>query len=1118
MPLKRYRYLEDFILSSLSSLRNSFRNSGASSILAVATLILGSATLHTPIASAQTLVSGDVSGTITDASGAVIPNAKVELKSLATGEQKTVTTSASGAYRIPLVKPGQYSATVSGAGFQTTSTQFNVAAGQTTDGSVKLNVGGGAQTIEVTEAAPLLHTEDAAISTTFDLQAVQQLPNPGNDVTFVAQTAPGSVMNTQGGYGNFSSFGLPATSNTFTSNGSYENDPYLNLNNSGATNLLLGNNDIASVSVTSPAYDASFGGLGGAQVNEITRSGSNALHGNLTYWWNGRIMNANDWFNNHAPRGEQTPRQFVNANQWAAAIGGPIRRDKTFFFINTEGLRVIIPSRATVYAPSPAFQQSTLATVAANYPSEVPYYQRIFNLYNSAPGAANAAPDDADPNAVIYNGTASNFASEWLMSGRIDQNLGQNDRLFGHFKMDKGTQPTFTSVLNPVFNAASPQPSYEGQLSETHSFSPNVTNQFVFAAAYYRAIFTNTQQAKANEVVPFTLVFLTGDLANNGLASLPGGENYAFPQGRNVTGYQFIDDLSMSHGAHTIKVGWSIRRDNITDYGPSVRAVTPEAYATEESFGAGLLTRFRQNFPERNTQPVSLYGMGAYIQDTWKATRNLNVTLGLRLEHNSNPVSHLNAFSNLNSEFGALASNTSGDTPYNQLINSGRHRAFPAQQPVGYEPRFGFAYQPFGPGSKTTIRGGFGIFADTFPGQIAGDLLNNAPTNVQFYLRGRYTLDPALADSGQQAAANSNAAFRNSYAGNASFNSLAAAGIGFKAPAYTSTIHRISLPTYETYTLGFEQQIDAHTVVAASYVGNHGYHEPVLNGGVNAYGFGNLPDTAPQPSFAAVTEVATAASSNYNGALVTVRRQQKSLQLQFNYIYSHALDEVSNGGFDAFSGNPTNPQDPHNLSANYGNADYDIRHYISANYVLDIPRHFGPGWLTGNWQIAGTVFHSTGLPFTIIDSNIPQNYTGSLFAQQLVNKGFSHTCAGAKAVDSPCQLGTPGNSSLGYAYFDNASDFSQQRRNQFRGSGYTDTDMDLTKSFHIPRLEAGNLRLGAQFFNLFNHPNFGQPTNDVNAQIGTITSTVGTPTSILGAFLGGDASPRLIQLKASFTF
>jgi len=228
----------------------------------------------------------------------------------------------------------------------------------------------------------------------FDLQQIQSLPNPGNDLTFVAQTTPGAVMNTQGGYGNFSVNGLPGTSNTFTVNGGYEGDPYLNLNNSGATNLLLGNNDVDTVTVITNSYDAAFGGLGGAQVNEISRSGGNKWHGNLTYWWNGRAMNANSYFNKQLG----SPRNFDNANQWAAAIGGPIKKDKIFGFIDTEGIRVIIPVDQIAYGPSPAFQSAILGPAGSADPSLAPYgnladngnsaeapvYQSIFNYYNNA--------------------------------------------------------------------------------------------------------------------------------------------------------------------------------------------------------------------------------------------------------------------------------------------------------------------------------------------------------------------------------------------------------------------------------------------------------------------------------------------------------------------------------------------------------------------------------------------------------------------------------------------------------------------------------------------------------------------------------------------------------------
>ena len=340
-------------------------------------------TLPHPV-NAQTNTTGAIDGVISDPSGAIIPNATVTITNSATGAAFKVTSGANGEFRVSQLPPGPYSVAVTANGFQTSKQTIQVSAGQVATGNLTLTVGQASTTVEVTGSeVPLLHTDDAQISTTFTQEQVQNLPNPGNDLTFVAQTAPGSIMNTQSGYGNFSSFGLPGTANTYTVNGGYYNDPFLNVNNSGATNLTLGANDISAVTVTSNAYNASFGGLGGAQVSEVSRSGGNKFHGNADYWWNGRLMNANDYFNKNA--GDHRP--FDNVNQWAAAIGGPIKRDKSFFFVNYEGLRVVLPSRATVYAPSPNYEAQTLANLANNgLSAEIPIYQNIFNLYNNAPG------------------------------------------------------------------------------------------------------------------------------------------------------------------------------------------------------------------------------------------------------------------------------------------------------------------------------------------------------------------------------------------------------------------------------------------------------------------------------------------------------------------------------------------------------------------------------------------------------------------------------------------------------------------------------------------------------------------------------------------------------------
>jgi hypothetical protein len=1083
---------------------------------------------------AQSIISGDIVGAVTDPSGAAVAGATVTVTSKATDATQTATTSSDGSFRVPLLKPGDYTVVVSAAGFEKASLPATVALGVLTRADVRLTLGSTSQTVEVTGTATVLHTEAADLSTSFTLQQVQSLPNPGNDLTFVAQTAPGTVMNTQSGYGNFSAFGLPATSNTFTVNGGYENDPFLNVNNSGATNLLLGNNDVSDVSVISNAYNASFGGLGGAQINESTRAGSNKLHGNVGYWWNGRVLNANDFFNNQT----DTPRPFDNVNQWAAAVGGPIRKDKTFFFVNYEGLRVVLPTRSTVYAPDASYEAATLANLAnMGHTDEIPAYNKIFALYNNAPGYSNgvvSTPDTPDNpyGTVRFNGTAGNFTHEYLINGRIDQNFGEKDHLFGHMEVDKGLQATYTNVLNPIFNADSPQPQYQGQLNETHTFSPKLTNQFLFATIYYRAIFTNTSLAAATQQVPFSLIFADGDLGSNGTAAWPGGLDIIWPQGRNVTGYQFTDDVSWNHGNHNIQFGWTIRRDDVTDYSPSEYTASPEAVALNGSFQTGTVDEWVQQFPQRTTQPVALYAMGWYLQDQWKIFPNLTVTYGMRFEHDSNPVCQTNCFSRLVSDFGSVSN--SADTPYQNMILSGQHSAFGSLQKVGYEPRIGFAYLPWGPDSKTTIRGGFGMFADAFPGQIADSFLNNAPGNVPFTILSQnfgnsnapaagYALNPTSAGSAGSVAAASNQAFAAGFAHGATLNSLSSVP-GFSPPSIVTPYHHISYPTYEEWSLTVERQLTHTAALSIGYVGNHTYHQPIQDNAVNSFGFGGLPTNQPNENFGGATQIYSSGSSNYNGLVTSLVERSKWLTAQFNYVYSHALDNGSNGGFDGFGLNTIYPTNPYNFSQSYGNSDYDTRHYISASYVLTVPYWGGPKVLTDGWELSGTAFHNDGYPFSVTAnttaSGIPfyggagtTDNNGALLAQQIAPIKNNHCGGGAHSINgtNPCSFITS---------FAEPTGLGQSRRNQIFGSSYTNTDMALAKSFPIPHWESAKLKLGVQAFNLFNHPNFQLAGGNIDSPstFGFISSTVNTPTSILGSFLGGDASPRLLQLNAKFSF
>ncbi len=585
-----------------------------------------------------------------------------------------------------------------------------------------------------------------------------------------------------------------------------------------------------------------------------------------------------------------------------------------------------------------------------------------------------------------------------------------------------------------------------------------------------------------------------------------------------MTGYQFIDDLSWTRGKHTFKAGFTMRRDDVTDYTSSEHNINyagGEQFILDQGdFAAGFSDEWAERFPLHLSEPVALYVMGFYGQDQWKVTQNLTVTAGLRLEHNSNPVCQTNCIANFSTSFAALP--TSPTIAYNTLIDSGRHQAFQDEQAIAWEPRVGIAYQP---DPKTTVRAGFGMFADYFPAQIMGDLLSNTPNVDRFTILGAAygnptPMDTNLAGSGHQISVVSNAALQQQFPLGASYSSLVASTDGaFRRPSFISVAPKIFYPSYEEWSLAVEREVYKNVVASVTYVGNHGYHEPVsaLPNAYNPSGTNaTLPTALPNKSFASVTNFYSGASSNDNTMVASLTSRSKWLTLQLNYQYSHALDEVSNGGFDAFGVNPSGQINPYNLSQNYGNADYDTRNSVTGSYVITVPYWGGPKVLTDGWQVAGTVFHNTGYPFSVNDNTGDNVYGNAALAQQTDNN-FNHHCGGGSHTLTPCAFGS---------HFIESTDFGQQRRNQVYGPNYTDFDLNINKSFGIPKWESAHLTVGAQFFNAFNHTNFQIPLADstYGSSNGLIYTTANTPTSILGAFLGGDASPRLIQLKGTFSF
>jgi outer membrane receptor protein involved in Fe transport len=1081
---------------------------------------------------AQSITSGDIAGVVTDPSGAVVPSAKVTATNNNTGVSHTTTTNGEGFYRFSFLQPGAYTVTAEAKGFQTASLKTQVGVGITANGNVALALTGGTTTVEVTTTATQI--DNADLSTHFGQEQIAQIPNPGNDLSAFAQTSPGVIMNTQSGFGNFSSFGLPGTSNLFTIDGQNDNDPFLNLNNSGATNLLLGANDISEATVTNNGYSGQYGQLAGAQINYVTKSGTNQFHGNAIYYWNGRALNANDYINNLQIAGNpSTPRPFDNANQWAASFGGPIKKDKTFFFFNYEGLRVILPTQNVVRTPSDGFEAATLANLAGN-PAATAFYTNIFSLYNAAPGRANGTPSpcttfSGGPDcSLIFNNTSSNFTHEYQMSLKIDHKFSDKDSLFARIQTDRGVQATFTDPINPIFNTLSDQPEYQGQIGETHYFSPNVINELKISELWYSAIFKNANSAATLATFPTTLNFVGNDFTPLG------GIDFFFPQGRNVNQVQLVDDFSINKGNHTLRFGVNYRRYDVTDfdYGTFTSGL---AVTTVDTFFTGNVDFFQQSFPTRLSQPIALYGLGFYGQDEWRVGKKLKVTLSLRLDHNSNPVCQTNCFAELTQPFTSL--NHDPTIPYNQVIKTGLHQAYPSTDLVVWQPRFGFAFSPFS-SNKTVLRGGIGIFGDSFPAVLVDNFSSNPPVLNTFVVAGGLS---APGTGGIfDLTSGSNQSFINGFNSGQTLAQIQAANPFFAVPNITASDAKIRQPRYQEWNLELQQNVGWNTVLSVNYVGNHGIFEAAQNNGVNAFdntlGIAGLPAAAPDARFGVVNQIQSIAVSNYNGLTTSLRHQfNRGFAFQLNYTWSHALDEISNGGLLPFNDttdvSPLNPFNPFNIRANYGNADYDVRHYFSANYVWDNALrhlfHWGPNPVFGGWTFSGTLFARSGLPFTVVDGGTTAVLNGENFGgvvpAQIVGTTTSGSCGKGNAT--PTDPAGDFNACLnGNGFAPITSLNFNQARNQFRGPKYFDTDFQVMKAFRIK--EKASIGLGFQFFNLFNHPNFDLPVNDIAAfsspaaqgSFGTIVRTVNTPTSILGSFLGGDASPRLIQLKAELKF
>ncbi len=1134
---------------------------------------------------AQGETTSAIAGRVSDESGGAVPRAEVTIVSNETGLRRSVLTNDLGRFQFPQLIPGPYTVRVTARGFQPNeNTGVAAALGRTQSVDFVLIVQAIKQNVTVTEQPPLIDAQNANTSTTFASPRLENLPNPGGDLTYPLQFSAGALINTAGngndfvggtnGYGNVEFNGLPALSNGYIVDGLETNDPLTNLNSGLSTNLVLGLNSISEVTVNTLSYAADQGRYGAAQVNYVTKSGTNEFHGNLYELWNGSRFNAADFFTNATP-GNHKPRSTVN--HFGGSLGGPIVHDKLFFFFDSEWVRIALPIVSATTVPTPALKSFVLTQLpkggkdvltGTTYPAQpqlVPFYRKLFSLYKNTSGTPLAvlgcpfnsdgstsigSPANGDGCANRQSVSHSSDDHEQVQTARIDYNINERNMTWFRFQADTGLQAAYTDPINPLFNAISPQPLYSFASGYTHVFSQNLVNYFNPAFSWYQSLFAPADFQKTLSAFP---IVLQGSGSSAPFTTLGGLDN-TWVQGRRAARFFINDNLAWTIGAHEFRFGTNTRIFRLNDYDFGEGTVPTVTYTDLPEFIYGVASTVSRTYPLAASQPFRFLNADFYAQDTWKIQQNLTWTFGMRMTHNSNPLNPHDLVARLPGSFAAISHDV--NQPLNLAIQTGEGNLFQATPVAILQPRTAVAWE-FHP--KTVLRTGFGLFSDLLPGSVA-DLIGANPPYVNTFQGGLLgtvggvAIAPGVPDSAVDAAGAANESFLTGFQhGALSCASPLATRSACLPPVSITAIPdgKLRAPYFMQWSFALEHQIGNTTSLRAQYVGTRAVNQPYtmqVNGHqtVCAGCFSPFPYGQPlDPRFGAVTQLSTGANSHYNGLQLTAeKRLGHALQGQINYTWSHCIDTVSNGGFLQFSAGGLLSPLPYDLARDRGPCDYDIRHNLTGNYIYEIPIKVHArvlGYALNGWQISGSVFWHSGVPFSVLSAaytaggNGIVNGSGPQFASVVPGVPlYEHdaipgvTPAGTIQWLNPDAFVSAVDPSTGACVSGNKAascQFGDLGRNALRGPDFTWSDFYITKWFALN--ERLKLRVEAQFFNVLNHPDFALPTvvtagipghPSTQTGFGAITYTTSPPTGLLGVGLGGDSSPRMIAFQARFEF
>lgn len=1071
-----------------------------------------------PAGVAQNSNSGHITGTVTDAQGAVIPGAAVTVTNVDTGVSRTLKTNSSGIYDAQSVLIGRYQVTFATPGFDTLEKAgVDVTlSGVTVD--AQLTVGSEKQTVEVNTDAPLLRTESSEQSTTLEAQTIAQLPDVGQDWANFTKILPGAVGSGTG----------VAVNGTLPFYSSFQQDG-ANVQAPHSANVTTGVLEtVAEVQIQTSTFSAQTGS-GGATFNQISKGGTNTFHGALYEY------NENDYFSarNYFARTGRKP--VLHYNNYGGAVGGPILKDKFFFYFNLD--RISSTSPAT-YANTYPFADAR----AGDFSN--PIYPKIYDpaTYDQATGLRQQiscngvlnviCPNRIDPvaakiqtffpnpnlpetaaNTVNSTGSGSNTTPFKRYFGRLDYNVRPNNRIT--FSISQGQQNGFNPSQDCPLNCQAAYIGYmNAQVTDSWTVNSNFVNEFRYGFSRYNSTFAPFTFGKGYPA-QLGLTYAVADsfptISINGTSGIGPGTYASYIQ----NSFDPSDVVTLIKGKHILHFGGELLRsqDNSTPWGATEAGAfnftgdyttqVPQGAAagtTPTGFGyADFLLGQVHDYTGYVKQRVGLrqWQPQAFFQDDFKLRPNLTLNLGLRYQIQTG----WNEIHNRVGTFDpALANPASG--------NLGAIRFGGPLEANVYSivlPRAGFSWSP---DPKTVVRGGYGLFAygwsiDTYVGGTEGfGAFNSGTTTANNHISPVFLLDAKNPPTNYAPGSTSPSAYNN------------------QTVPYTP--YHTPVARNNQWSLSLQREVPGGTVVELAYVGSHAYNmsfpsdanQVTAANQVAAAGAINQQALRPFTQYQSIQGNSFNADSNYNSAQVSAnRRLSHGLSFDLNYTWAKLLDEQDSSGWGSRDGGQI-VQDTYNPGANYARSNFDVRHAFKGYVLYQLPFGKGRSFLNNNtlldlvvggWQASTLVVLESGTPFTPIvsGSNNSGALAGSWFPNLVGNPNIQN-----KSINS---------------YFNTAAyavpaagTFGNATRNSLQGPGLIGTDGSFAKTFSLSALRenfAFQLKIDAQ--NILNHPNFSNPNGNVGANglTGAITSTTNNYNSTNNSF-----GPRVIQLAGRLSF